>query len=136
MDFLERDLEDIIFEVDNEKLRERGLLIVGKKIRQPNLTPYGIADIISYRRDNGSLLIQITELKRKEINADTLLQALGYARAVQRYLRFRRFGFPVRFHITLIGRKVEKGTNFCYISDILKQVTIYALQVVLLIMVI
>ena len=52
MDFLEKDLEDIIWNAQStregrEKLKSRGLNIQGKVFRQPNLGEYGIPDLVS-----------------------------------------------------------------------------------------
>jgi hypothetical protein len=50
MNFLEKNLEDIIFETHENKLRDRGLEISGKKLRQLRIGNYGIADMITYTR--------------------------------------------------------------------------------------
>lgn len=52
MKFLEKDLEDIIFNADNESLQSRGLEIRGFKKRQLNIGNYGIADIVTFERSN------------------------------------------------------------------------------------
>ena len=49
MSFLEKDLEDIIFETDNDLLFEHGLFIDGQKKRQVRIGNYGIADLITCR---------------------------------------------------------------------------------------
>ena len=51
MKFLEKNLEDIIWEASNEKLQERGLNISGKKLRQLRIGNYGIADLVTFDRD-------------------------------------------------------------------------------------
>ena len=129
MNFLERDLEDIIFETENELLSSRGLEIYGKKIRQKSLLPYGIADLISYRRFDGSLIIQIIELKKDLIGVDALLQAVGYARAIDRYLKARNFNFKYWFDIVLIGYKIDIKSNFCYISSVFPNVKTYTYKI-------
>ena len=83
MKFLEKNLEDIIFETDNEKLQERGLDIRGKKFRQLRLSHYGIADIVTVSRIGQSLQIDIFELKKDVITVDTLLQALRYIEGIK-----------------------------------------------------
>ena len=50
MNFLEKDLEDIIFETDNDLLFEHGLFIDGQKKRQVRIGNYGIADLITCSR--------------------------------------------------------------------------------------
>ena len=44
MNFLEKNLEDIIFETDNVDLRKRDLFIFGKKKRQVRIGNYGTCD--------------------------------------------------------------------------------------------
>jgi hypothetical protein len=129
MQFLERDLEDIIFNTPNEKLQEKELYIHGKKKRQVRIGNYGIADLITL--ETGGFLeggdgrkgrhveppvITIYELKQQKINIGTFVQALGYARGVQSYLNQRRF-YGYQINIVLIGRELEKNSNFTYLPD-------------------
>ena len=46
MKFLEKDLEEIIFETSNKELNERGLFVYGKKYRQLRIGNYGVADLV------------------------------------------------------------------------------------------
>ena len=71
MKFLEKDLENIIWESDNEKLREKGLEIYGKKFRQIRIGNYGVADLITVDRrkdcfDGNFLDITVYELKKEK----------------------------------------------------------------------
>ena len=50
MKFLEKDLEDIIFEAPREELAKRGLHIEGKMYRQLRIGNYGIADLVTIQR--------------------------------------------------------------------------------------
>lgn len=50
MNFLEKNLEDIIYETNNKYLRERGLFINGIKKRQLRIGNYGIADIVTFKK--------------------------------------------------------------------------------------
>ena len=50
MKFLEKDLEQIIFESGRDSLRERGLSISGKLLRQLRIGNYGIADLVEFVR--------------------------------------------------------------------------------------
>jgi hypothetical protein len=78
MKFLEKDLEQIIWDADKEILSERGLNLDGKLKRQLKIGNYGIADLIHFKRpvsyydkqenkrfnvENG--LIEIIELKNE-----------------------------------------------------------------------
>jgi len=117
MKFLEKNLEDIIFETDNEKLQERGLDIKGKKFRQLKLSHYGIADIITVSRVGQSLQIDIFELKKDVINADTLIQALRYLEGIKTYLRKRKFKKNVYYTIRLCGKSISNLRELSLLSS-------------------
>jgi len=121
MDFLEKDLEQIIFEADYEELSDRGLFLYGTKKRQLNIGNYGIADIVYFSRarcpSENYLIITIVELKQKQINVGTFLQAIRYAKGISRYLKKRKFSFNFKFEIVLIGRTVDTNAPFPYIFD-------------------
>jgi len=129
MDFLEKDLEEIIYTADRKELEERGLEINGKLLRQVRIGNYGIADLISvervldfsyYERTKKykcNLFITVYELKRDKIGLSAFLQATRYARGIQRYLQKRNFAFNVCFKLVLIGSKVEES-DLVYLGDI------------------
>lgn len=89
MNFLEKDLETIIWE-NYDACEQRGLAIKtatynhGRRFRQMNLMPAGIADLVNiyYDRFYKELYIQVIECKRQVVNADTYLQAKRYAAAL------------------------------------------------------
>ena len=121
MDFLEKDLEQIIFDADYVTLFDRGLYLSGTKKRQLNIGNYGIADIVYFHRSRepmgNYLVVTIVELKQKQINVGTFLQAIRYAKGIDRYLAKRKFSFYVKFEIVLIGRTVDTSSSFPYIFD-------------------
>lgn len=138
MNFLEKDLEDIIFETKNEILFERGLesiLLGGIDIRQLRIGNYGIADIVQWRKyyEHYSeeypflrrLVIEfnIIELKKDEINSDTFFQALSYLKGITSliddYFSDGVYEYKLLKTITLIGRKVNLSSSFCYLTDFL-----------------
>jgi len=141
MNFLEKDLEDIIYENANtvegrELLRERGLDLGGHTYRQVSMGKYGIADLVNIfacteRINKGfsvhHLIVDIIELKKDIVNVDTLLQAAGYKKAVEEY--FYEYcskawdDFEVR--VTLIGQKLETASNFVFLLDELDWVRVY-----------
>jgi hypothetical protein len=94
MDFLEKNLEQIIYESDTDILSERGLVIYGKLIRQVQIGGYGIADLIEYERPRfdksvGRIIkghINILELKKNYVDCGTFLQAIKYLKGISRYL--------------------------------------------------
>ena len=50
MKFFEKDLEEIIYLSDKDKLSDRGLYLNGKLKRQLRIGNYGVADLIEYKR--------------------------------------------------------------------------------------
>ncbi len=133
MDFLEKNLEDIIFETDNKTLHSRGLFIEGKKRRQIRLGNYGIADIITHRikrtylsenYTEPSLLFNVLELKKDKIDAGTLLQATRYCKGLERYIQQRKPLLDLEFKVTLIGKEVCHS-DFIYLADIMHNLNVY-----------
>jgi hypothetical protein len=142
MSFLEKNLEDIIYSVDNEKLRERGLPIKGTVLRQVRLGNYGIADLITIERDtdyhrmqNGevvdectSLHITIYELKKGIIDKHVFIQALKYAKGVARYIDVMQEREVERFlricsydiSIVLVGSYLSND-SFIYLTDVIPE---------------
>lgn len=140
MKFLEKDLEQIIFETRNEILMEKGLYISGKKIRQLKIGNYGISDIVTITRPNfiqsedaenkgcfdDVLLIEIYELKQDKISVSAFLQACGYYKGIIEYLRCKRkLNFGYRININLVGKSIDTFSEFIYLSDIFDNVLFY-----------
>jgi len=143
MNFLEKDLETIIFETSNEKLDKRGLCLYGKKIRQLRIGNYGVCDIVCISREiknvieqydwdkfhvfkYPTLLINIIELKKDEISANTLLQAIRYCTGIESYIS-KRTDINLEFSITLIGKTVAGG-DFIYSPSIIENLNIYTYE--------
>lgn len=132
LNFLEKDLEDIIFETDNNILKNRGLSIRGYKFRQVNMGLYGVADIIninkSYFDTNGLetlpfLKINIIELKKDAVDINTFFQSIKYARYLQLY--FEKRDIDIRIEFTLIGKYIDTKNEFCYLSSVFDNVKFY-----------
>lgn len=128
MKFLEKDLEQIIFESGRDSLRQKGLTISGKLFRQMKIGNYGIADLVSFSRPNyygpgreyfdfGS--ITIYELKKDQVGISAFLQAINYARGIQSYLKKRNKLEKYVINIVLIGKEIDTTGSFCYIPDLL-----------------
>ena len=111
-------LEDIIYntytengmypegtEAGREKLREKGLHIVGTLHRQVQLGDYGRADLIEvYKSDNDDLIyVDIFELKKDRVDSTTLSQAIRYKSALTILLRQHFPDHRVVFGYVLIG---------------------------------
>lgn len=129
MDFLEKDLEDIIYEASQTKegrnfLMERNLPIQshGKMYRQVRLGSYGVADLIDISMDSVidkcdrslSLHVEIIELKKDLIDYKALGQSCRYFRAVKDMANLmldnERFD-EYDFHISLIGSGIDNSDN-------------------------
>jgi len=147
MNFLEKDLETIIFETPNEKLVERGLDIEGFKKRQLRIGNYGIADIVTFSfRENADLekingkwevlsvnpylSIEVFELKQKKIDFNTLAQCARYAKGIERYLKYREVSFEYRISLNLIGNEIEINGDFVYLlsDNFLSNVNVFTYE--------
>jgi len=126
MDFLERDLETIIWEADNETLREKGLYVDGIKKRQLRIGNYGIADIVCISKqytepdEKPYLLIDVLELKKDNAGISAFLQALRYVKGIDTYLKYRKVKFDYKFSITLVAKKIDTNSSYIFLSDFMK----------------
>jgi hypothetical protein len=124
MDFLEKDLEDMLFNAPQEAIRERGLSqhYFDHIFRQYNLGCYGIADLITIEyhdntdKKNFDFSLTIYELKKDQINLDTFNQALRYLKGVKVILDRLNI---TNYHSTiiLIGKNIDTSSNssFAYL---------------------
>jgi hypothetical protein len=131
MNFLEKDLEEIIYTSGRDVLEEKGLPIKGKLRRQVKIGNYGIADLIEYYRpfyypdehgvknDFQKGTIFIYELKKDKISMSSFLQALGYAKGIQSYLRKREKDHLYDICIRVVGRTIDLQSEFIYIPQLL-----------------
>lgn len=124
MKFLEKNLEQIIFESDRKQLSERGLTIYGRLYRQLRIGNYGIADLVEFERYRSSLKITVYELKNELVGINALQQAVGYLSGIECYLNLRGVDF-FDSSIVLIGANIEKNNNFCFFGDIFSNLSIY-----------
>lgn len=121
MNISEQELEDWIYGMyynDPENVIERGLPIFGKLLRQVEIGYYGRLDLVCYKRIGRHIAVRVFELKKNEINTDTLLQAARYTRGIISFLN-NRFGddVVVSTEIYLIGNSIQKD-SFLYLTDI------------------
>lgn len=139
MDFIERDLEDIVFNTDVNLLSERGLplLFNAHSYRQLQIGNYGVADIVQFKLEKDPYLdgneykfrdivsLKIIELKKDEINVFTFLQTLKYAKGLENYYndrqKKRRFGnrCQLKISIALVGKKINTKDDFIYLPNFL-----------------
>jgi hypothetical protein len=134
MEFLEKDLEEIIFNANISDLHERGLYVDGIKKRQLRIGNYGIADMVTLERPhynpylNATLkgTITIYEFKKDSINISAFLQAIRYLKGIRRYLKKRNIEDNYNYKITLVGRSIDLSSSFVYLTDLISS---YDLQV-------
>lgn len=134
MNFLEKDLEDIIWESQKtrdgrDKLRARGLPIAGKMIRQFNLSEYGQIDLLTVKIYRDVIDITIYELKQKEVNTGTLLQACRYATGIKRLMEEKfediLFNRSLIVNKVLIGSSLDLKSEFTYLYNEMEECEIY-----------
>jgi hypothetical protein len=135
MNILEKEIEDLIWQgivEDRPLLRKKGIWIWESATyhRQVDFGSYGIADIIGlqvppkqdgYRHINAHII----EIKKDEINSATFFQALRYAKAITRIIEKKLTNTSCTCGITLIGKTVDKKSDFIYLPDILANVALY-----------
>lgn len=127
MNFLEKDLEEIIFNTSREVLKERGLPIYGKMKRQLNLGKFGICDLITIDRQENTtpwsngFKITLYELKKDKIGISSFLQVLAYAKGIKLYLEDFRQIYDFDIDVVLIGKEVDTTGSFCYIPELFHQ---------------
>lgn len=126
MKFLEKDLEDIIWEADNEKLCERGLLIGGKKLRQLRIGNYGIADLITIEKyndyiDNEPFLhITVFELKKEKAGISAFLQAIRYCKGISTYLEKNKPYLNYKLNIVICAKEIDTNSDYIFITDLIE----------------
>lgn len=137
MKFLEKDLEDIIYESaktaqGRESLINRGLdTIEGVNYfsRQVKIGNYGIADLITFWRFEKTIQVSVYELKKDAVNIDTLIQCSRYAKGIKRYMNTRFKGCRIHVNCILIGRYIEESSDWVYLFDsVIKNTTVFTYQ--------
>ncbi len=121
MEFLEKDLEQIIWETDVNVLSERGLYIEGKMYRQLKIGNYGIADLVTFAREgigpDSFIHFTVYELKKDNVGIAAFMQAYSYVKGISEYLKSR--GFKFSFSVVLIGKRIDTSGSFCYLPDLI-----------------
>jgi hypothetical protein len=131
MDFLEKDLEEIIYTADREELKKRGLYISGKMYRQLRIGNYGVADIVTveckkhlFEKCLDEIIVNIYELKKDKIGISAFLQAVKYAKGIKQYIEHKKYDERIGFniYINLIGKKIDTTGEFCFINTVFRKV--------------
>lgn len=138
MNFLEKDLEQIIYETRNELLQEKELYISGVKKRQLRIGNYGVADIVTIEKANyfpkidegcggffsEPLTITVYELKQNKITVSSFLQAIRYAKGIKSYIKKRKPKLDIEVHICLIGKELDLHSEFPYLTEFVENLSI------------
>lgn len=129
MNFLEKDLEEIIYNADKEMLTERGLPYHPFETfkRQLKIGNYGIADLVSFKKPYYNQYLKhkfkgnitIHELKKDRISISTFLQAANYLKGIKSYLEQRDLDQNYDYTIRLIGKDLDMNSSFVYLPDII-----------------
>lgn len=126
MQFLEKDLEEILSTASQSAIVNRGLDCFDHEqlFRQFSLGDYGRMDLLGISHYKNRVDVTIYELKQNDVNTAALHQALGYMKALQKMEPF--FGnLTVFYTIVLIGRCVDLKDNLCFLPEIARGVKIY-----------
>ena len=127
MDFVEKDLEEIIYhysqtEGGRVKLAERGLPVFGKMFRQVDLGRYGRLDLMTIDTAFG-LTVTVYELKVGKINLNALSQACRYLTAL-RQIASSMTNRDIQYKIVLIGRQMELNGDFSLLYNFMNNASI------------
>ena len=127
--FLEKNLEDIIFESDRNELFNMGLSISGELFRQFNLGKYGIADLVMYTKNeyddedkspyNAEYSVTVFELKKGKIDFNALIQAFRYVVGLIFYNKEHYKDNTFQYKISLVGSKIDISEEFLYLPDLI-----------------
>lgn len=136
MNILEKEIEEIISKADLELLERSGLKLRLNTIIQPNLCPYGIADLICYEADKDlstgitTLYLQIIEIKKEKVDIHTLLQASRYAKAIRAIVSDKKFDqFKIVTEILLVGKKIDYSNNFIDLVESIDNVSVFTYSI-------
>lgn len=116
MQFSEKELEDYLFDYLSNGLEyeavQRGLKLdcLFKNVlwfRQLNLEPYGIADLVGFYRDKGTIKVELIELKVVDLTVNDFEQISRYRTAIERYLRNTFKNPRIDIKCTLVGKSYD-----------------------------
>ena len=127
MEFLEKNLEDIIFKTNSLDLKKRGFIIQGKRFRQLRIGNYGIADMVTIEHnlsnefESRSVIITVFEFKKNKLDLNSIAQATRYIRGIEIYLqKVDKFqDVFVDFKVVLVGKTLEYTGDFLYLCEYL-----------------
>jgi len=133
MDFLERDLEDILFNSSKEEVIKRGLYCFNYNLifRQVRIGGYGVIDLltVSYHRKSKGIIINIYELKNKKLSSETFWQLLRYIKAIKHVLSaVDKSNHYLNISGIMIGREIDLSNDFCYLPTLQSEIEIFTYE--------
>jgi hypothetical protein len=131
MDFLEKDLEDILYDNNSDNICMRGLSCFKYDYieRQVDLKQYGIADLITLKKNGKHLHFTVYELKNKVLNPAAFWQTIRYIRGVQDTLSNCNFkNRIISVSGVMIGRSIDLNTDLCFLPSIDSVIDMYTYQ--------
>lgn len=130
MKFLEKNLENIIYNSDPEKIRERGLDIYSHDhvLQQVVLGHYGKLDLVGFNTypEEKKVRVTVYELKLETVGMGTLTQALSYCKGIKEsLLRISDAGWTIDFTVCLIGARVDIASHLKQFAEFSHFIHIY-----------
>jgi hypothetical protein len=140
MNILEKEIEDVLFETltsNHSLLQQRGLFMppTAEYARQIDLGTYGKPDIVGFTihpKEEGYRRIDVIiyELKKEDVNVGTLMQACRYKKGIEEYLDHRGVKDAyLHTRVCLIGKTIEKRSDWVYILPFLENVSVYTYSI-------
>lgn len=116
-DFLEKTLEDIVFE-NKEMINKRGLTMLYKNLERQVYTKSGkIMDLVNFEEKDGIYCFTIYELKKGKIDFLAYSQILTYF--FEETIRVKKLYKGFKVNLVLIGNSYEDNVLIaCATSDI------------------
>lgn len=103
------------FQTFHEQLKQTPSV---KWVRQLNLDPYGIADIVGFYRYKGRIYVDLLELKACAIESTHFDQVFRYEKGIEVYMRQTFNDVDCRINCILIGNGYNSGNYIQNNSDI------------------
>lgn len=112
--------------------RQKSLLM-----RQVNLGEYGRADLVylepeeveSLERDRRVLCLHVYELKKGEVDVNTLLQASRYAVGLRRVINKACPEYVCEVHLHLFGLSIKTRDDFIFLCNFVENLHLYTYEI-------
>ncbi len=112
---LEKQLKDIIWETDNDKLNQRGLFISGEKRQSQNFKDFGKADFVTKDNDLWNPRLTIYEFLDGNISVSSVLKCLTILKGMRKFhddCLIKNDSFL--YSITIVGRSIPEESALLF----------------------